>query len=539
MSELKPWLKLIRARPQRLFIGAVLMLAALLSGLGLLALSGWFITETALVGILLAAGLPATINLYVPGGGIRFFAVSRTVSRYVERLYNHDTVLRLLTDIRVALFRKLSSAGRVQRRELTGAQWLSRLTSDVDALDTLYLRLIAPAALAAFVTLLVAMLSAVLFDIRIAAGICLILLAAFVLATLATYLRTVTIAFRQSDQQESLRTAVIEHLEGFAELTAAGRTGKHGAWLLRQAHRSSSEQVKADSRIGWHQAGSNLLINLSAVFALWAGFSLFRSEMISGPVLVLLPIALLGLAEVYSMLPDAFGKLGATQASAARLNRDCRNPDAIPEAEVTPGLPANSALIVQNLTVKYPDHAPLFTQFSLQVNTGERVGILGRSGSGKSSLADVFAGLLSPSSGFCTSLSCVYLTQKTVLFEDTLRANLLLGNPGASDAQLWRILELVDLAERFRTESNQLDTWLGSAGSRLSGGEARRVALARVLLSPEPLVILDEPFTGVDAATRERITRQIDAWLEGKTVISLAHGPDALPGTDRVIHLAI
>ena len=538
MSELKPWLKLIYARPGRLFIGSLLMLAALLSGLGLLALSGWFITETALVGLLLAASLPATINLYVPGGGIRFFAVSRTVSRYVERLYNHDTVLRLLTDIRVALFRKLASAGRGQRRELTGAQWLSRLTNDVDALDTLYLRLIAPAALAAFVTLLVIVLAAVLFDSAIAGGIALILGIAFLLATLATYLRTAKITSRQSDQQESLRTAVIEHLEGFAELTAAGRTGKHGAWLLRQAHQCSSEQVKADSRVGWHQAGSNLLINLSAVFALWAGFALFRSGVISGPILVLLPIALLGLAEVYGMLPEAFGKLGATQASAARLNRDCREDDSRIAAR-TIALPEGTALIASNLAVKYPQNAPLFTHFDLQVKAGERVGILGHSGSGKSSLADVFSGLLMPSNGACANLPCAYLTQKTVLFEDTLRANLLLAYPNATDAELWRILEMVDLDERFRSEGDQLDTWLGSLGSRLSGGEARRVALARVLLSPAPLLILDEPFTGVDKLTREKITRQIGAWLEGKTVVSLAHGPDALLDTDRVVQLGV
>lgn len=538
MSELKPWLKLISARPGRLCIGALLMLAALLSGLGLLALSGWFITETALVGLLLAASLPATINLYVPGGGIRFFAVSRTVSRYLERLYNHDTVLRLLTDIRVALFRELASVGRVRRRELTGAQWLSRLTNDVDALDTLYLRLIAPAALAAFVTLLVIVLPAVLFNSAIASGIALILGVAFLLATLAVYLRTAKVTSRQSDQQESLRTAVIEHLEGFAELTAAGRTGKHGAWLLRQAHQSSSQQVKADCRIGWHQAGSNLLINLAAVFALWSGFALFRSGEISGPVLVLIPIALLGLAEVYGMLPEAFGKLGATQASAARLNRDCRE-DAFSVAAATTVLPEGAALVANDLAVKYPENAPLFTHFDLQVKTGERVGILGHSGSGKSSLADVFSGLLMPSSGACANLPCAYLTQQTVLFEDTLRANLLLASPSANDAELWRILERVDLAERFRSEGDQLDTWLGSSGSRLSGGEARRVALARVLLSPAPLLVLDEPFTGVDRVTREKITLQIDAWLEGKTVISLAHAPDALPGTDRVVQLGL
>lgn len=112
MRELLPWLALIFQRPRRLLAGAGLILLTLLSGIALLAVSGWFITETALVGLLLAAGVQASVNLYVPGGAIRFFAVSRTVARYLERVYNHDTVLRLLTDIRVALFRRLAGPAR-------------------------------------------------------------------------------------------------------------------------------------------------------------------------------------------------------------------------------------------------------------------------------------------------------------------------------------------------------------------------------------------------------------------------------------------
>ena len=537
MHELKPWLDLIVRQPKRLVIGGLLILFTLLSGVALLAVSGWFITETARVGLLLAAGLAASINLYVPGGAIRMFAVSRTVFRYLERVYNHDTVLKLLTDIRVALFQRLSRTSIGHRNELTGAQWLSRLTSDVDALDTLYLRLIAPTALAALVTLLVVILTSVLFNLRIAALVGVTLALAFLVATAGVYFTTRHLAARQSDQQEDLRSAVVEHIEGFAELTAAGRTGKHAAWLMRQAYQANAEQARVDSRQGWHLAITHLLINLSAVLALWTGFALFQAGQLSGPVLVLLPIALLGLAEIYAMLPDAFGKLGATVASARRLNRDCRGHTSAARHGAA-DLPENLALRAQNLTVKHPSQAPLLGRFNLDALTGERIGILGYSGSGKSSLADTFAGLL-PFQGDITCQPLVYLTQNTVLFEDSLRANLLLGSPNASDSELWSVLEQVELAGRFASEPDRLDTWLGSGGNRLSGGESRRVALARVLLNPARLVILDEPFTGLDGETRGRISKRMDNLLEGKTVISLAHAADALPGTDRVISLDV
>jgi len=537
MGDLRPWLKLIFRRPGRLITGGLLVFATLISGIALLAVAGWFITETALVGLLLAAGIAATINLYVPGGLIRFFALARTVFRYLERVYNHDTVLRLLTDIRVTLFRNLSRATRLHRNELTGAQWLSRLTNDVDALDTLYLRLIAPTAIALAVTLLMILLTALLFDLLTALLVGLILALALLIATVGVLLRTRRLAGRQSEKLEALRTGVVEHIEGFAELTAAGRIGKHAALLMRQARRLNADQATADSRVGWHLAGTQLLVNLSAVVALWTGFAMFQAGALSGPVLVLIPVALLGLAEAYAALPDAFGKLGATIGSAGRLNRNCR-PDQPAGDLISAELPPGTALVCENIMVKHPGCAPLFSHFELEVKTGERVGIVGYSGSGKSSLADTFAGLL-PAHGKLACQHTVYLTQKTVVFEDTLKANLLLGKPDAADIELWRMLELMELAERFASEPDQLDTWLGSAGNRLSGGEARRVVLARVLLNPAPLVILDEPFTGLDSVTRGRITQAMESILTGKTVISLAHRPDALPGTDRIIHLDV
>lgn len=540
MRELIPWLRLILQRRGRLVVGAALLFATLTSGIALLALSGWFLTETALVGLLFAAGVQAYINLYVPGSGIRFFAVSRTVSRYLERLYNHNTVLRLLTDIRVALFNSMARAGHRERGQNTGAHWLSRLTADVDALDTVYLRVIAPATLAAFVTLLVVSLAWVIFNGLVALMLLSVLSLAFFTATLSVYRRTRSLSGQLSDRQERLRSEVIEHLEGFAELTAAGRTGKHSGRLMRHSLALSHQQAMIDGQVGWHGAVVQFLINLSAVIALWVGFDLFQQDRVSGPVLVLLPIALLGLGEAYTMLPEAFGKLGGTISAARRLNEDI-----VPAPEhpsVThPALhpdDKNQPLVATDISVGYPGYAPVLTHFSMRIQAGERLGIVGVSGCGKSSLADTFAGVISPLAGTLTTLPCAYLTQATVLFEDSVKANLLLGNPNATDAELWRVLELVDLAKRFAHEEDGLDTWLGNGGSRLSGGEGRRLVLARVLLSKAPLVILDEPFTGVDSVTRNHIVPQIDRWLESRAVISLGHGPEALLPSGRTLHLS-
>lgn len=538
MRELWPWLKLIFRRPGRLVLGGLLLLATLLAGMGLLALSGWFITATALTGLLLAAGVQASLNLYVPGGGIRFFAVARTVARYAERVYNHDTVLRLLTDIRVALFERLCLSARHRRNTLRGPQWLSRLTNDVDALDTLYLRLIAPAALAALVTTLLVVVAATAYSRELAAGLVITLLPALLVATVVVYLRTHHLVYRQTDARERVRTDVIEHIEGFAELTAAGRTGKHAALCLRQADQVARNDSRADTRTGWHLGLSQVMVNLAVVLALWMGLQLFQQGVISGPVVVLLPVALLGLLEIYSVLPDAFARLGGTLASAARLNRDC-SAEPVPESstDLNP-LDHHNALELEQVTIRFGDHTPVLSHFDLTVRPGEWVGIIGSSGAGKSSLAEVMAGLEQPASGRVRHLPLAYLTQQTVLFEDTLKANLRIGNPDASDAELWRVLELVAMADRFTHEPAQLNTWLGSMGSQLSGGEARRIALARVLLNESPLLILDEPFTGVDARTRDRIAAEMEQWLAGKTVVALGHAPEALPASGRTIRLS-
>lgn len=561
MRDLLPWLRLLIQRKRRLAIGALLIFLTLLSGMGLLALSGWFITATAITGLLLSAGTAVMFDVYVPGGAIRAFALTRTVARYGERVYNHDTVLRLLADIRVHMFHGLAAATGFDRAQKRGADWLARMTSDVDAMDTLFLRLIAPTGLALMVTLLVVVLSAFLFGMTMAGVVASMLGLAFLVATLLLYGRTRHLAHRQITALQTLRSEVIEHIEGLAELTAAGARGRHRHHLEETVETWSRDQGTVDQRNGWHTALSGLLINCTVVATLWLGLASYQAALISGPVLVLLPLAVLAMNEIYAALPDAFARLGGTVAAAGRLNDD-QHADVhhLAPAVGCPVSPTPNTSSVIGITwdcvsAGYRTAQPVIQTFSCVVSPGQKVGIVGQSGSGKSTLAHMAAGLIEPTSGSCLGVGSgrtnggqklphswlqqvAYLTQHTRLFDDTLKANVLLGNPNATDAELWQILETVCLTDLVRQLPNGLDTWLGAYGRQLSGGEARRVALARVLIKDAGLVILDEPFAGLDTNTRARIRERMQQRLAGKTVIGFAHQPAALPFVDRVITLA-
>lgn len=552
MSELLPWLRVIQRRRSRLLVGAGLILLTLLSGLGLLALSGWFITATAVTGLLLAAGIQASLDIYTPGGGIRGFAVTRTVARYLERLYNHDTVLRLLADVRIQLFRGLARQSYSHLRSLRGADWLNRLTTDLDAMDSLYLRLIAPTALALLVSVGLVLVAWWLVSPLLALALAVLLAAGFLVATVLLHLRTGDHAAAIMVQQADLRAATIEHLEGQAELRAAGLLPQQQQALSARADDYMAAQVVVDTRTAWHQALTGVLVNLAALTALVLGLQQMAAGAITGPVAVILPLALLGLVEVYGQLPEAFGRLGATLTSAARLNRDSGTFVPIPSPSLSPDPgparertdagkdQARTGICLRNADIGPAGLEPVLKGLTLTLEAGDWLGVVGRSGSGKSSLADALAGCAPLAAGQregAPAARVAYLTQQTTLLDDTLRANLVPDGRPVSDETLWRVLELVGLGERIAASRGRLDTWLGAYGSKLSGGEARRVALARVLLHPADLVILDEPFTGLDRATRERICQQLPAWLEGRTVVVLAHDEDALVPVRQVIHL--
>lgn len=549
MSPLRPWLRYLGAERRRLLIGSGLLLVTTVSGIGLLALSGWFITASAMAGFLATFGVAIQLNIYAPGGGIRAFAVVRTVSRYFERVANHDAVLRLLAHLRTQVFAALARQPLARLGQLHSSTLLNRLTVDVDSLDNLYLRCLAPALIALLAILLVTLLTGLFAPVLGGLLAVTLLTGAAVIAWLGQRLGR-QLGEDLTAARERSRLELMEALQGLAELRA------HGLWpqwfdrlqsrlkgLQRLQFRSARLAALAEAASGW-------LVQIVAVMALAGALALHRQDLIGTAVTTLIPLAVLGLGEALGPVASAFLRLGQTRAAAARLNTQMAPSGAMPDSSRIQMPETAQPLQLDGVTLQYPQAlTPVVQHYCLQVAAGQRLAIIGPSGCGKSSLANACAGLMAPASGqitfggvaidtipeqqFHTHLG--YLTQQTQLFDDSIAANLRLGRADATDRELHEALARVELAEFVADLDQGLNTWVGENGVRLSGGQARRVGLARLLLHDPSLVVLDEPLTGLDAQTAARVSAHLDRWLVGRTVLMFGHAAEVLPPAERVL----
>ena len=544
MRELLPYLSLLRRYPRPLILGSALLLATLLSGIGLLAVSGWFITATGLAGLAAAAGVVVALELYVPSGAIRFFAISRTLARYGERVVNHNLILRLLAELRGHFFRRLLPLEPAALSRFRSADLLSRISADIDTLDALYLRILAPSLAALLSLLLVALLSPWL-----APQVLLPLLLWLVVAGFGLPLLAARLGQRHGEalihHRSQLRTTTLDGFAGLGELRSLGALHRHQAHLEREEgrYRSLRRRLTLSEALG--QATATLAGQLGVILAASLGVIAFQQGAISGPVLGLLVVGALGLAEVIAPLPAAWFHLGRTRAAARRLNEVVDQP--ICQTAPTALAPMDHSLSLVNVDLRWQPHTPtLLAQASLLIPSGHKVLLSGPSGSGKSSIVALFTRLAEaqqgevllggaavntiPHTSLYQQLAC--LTQGSEIFADTIAANLRIARPEASDGQLWQALQIAALDETVAALPEGLNTWTGAGGTRLSGGQARRLALARVVLRDAPIVILDEPTTGLDPNTAATLAERLTAWLKGRTALIISHDTTQLPHYD-------
>ncbi|MDF1483704.1 ATP-binding cassette domain-containing protein [Ramlibacter sp. H39-3-26] len=509
-QTLRPVLALFWAGPRRLLVlGIVLAVLAVLAGVALLGLSGWFITATALAGASASAVL--AFDVFVPGAAIRLLALLRTGTRYGERLVTHDATLRVLAALRERLFRGWAAPQAARYLVARPARLLFRLTADIDALDALYLRLLLPAVVAALAALAVGLALGWGLHPALGGAVAAWFVAASALLLVWVARRSRAPARRRAWALEALRARCIDLVAGQTELAMAGRLAAQRAALAdadRRMALADDALNRADALVGaWQGMAGAAALAATLLAAGW----LAEGGTVGAPLAAFAVLAVLAATEPFAALRRGALELGRTLLAARRLGPRLQDAAArAPDAEATPE--AGMALECEDASAG-PDAAsgPLVHGLWLSVCAGERVAVVGPSGAGKSTLLALVAGEAVLFHGTARALPHCLLTQRTELFQASLRDNLRLADPQAGDARLWQVLAQAGLADDVRALPRQLDTPLGEGGQGLSGGQARRLALARLLLRRAPLWLLDEPTDGLDAATARDVLARLAA----------------------------
>lgn len=515
-----------------LLAGIALAAVTVLAGVALLGLSGWFITATAIAGLSTATAL--MFDVFAPAAGIRFLALARTVARYGERLATHDATLAVLAALREKLFRGFARTGEARRLAGRPALLLFRLTGDVDALDSLYLRVLVPLAAALVAALLAGLAVGLAYP---AAGVALVvalLLAGIGIPTAMARAAEKT-SRRRSHALEALRARAIDLSAGQTELLMVGRVAAqidHIAHSERRLADADDSLNRLDTVAGMAFGTASTLILTGMLLTVAV---LLEQGAIGAPVAAFMLMVSLAALEPFAALRRGALELGRTLLSARRLGGQLEvRAEPVPRAEPPPGL----AVALKGVSVFHEGaDRPVLDGVTLDIGEGEAVALVGASGAGKSTLLAVIAGEIVPRSGCVVARQHAMLTQRTELFQDSVRENLLLAKPDADDAALWQALAAAGLADDIRACPQGLDTPLGEGGSGLSGGQSRRLALARLLLRQTPLWLVDEASESLDAATARDVLARLShaASASRRSLVIATHLRREAETADRIV----
>ena len=544
MRTLLPFIRLFKFAKFPLILGLVLMILGLGSSMSLLTVSGWFLAATAI------AGLGTLFNFFYPSASVRGLAIGRTVMRYFEKIVTHDATFRILSKLRVQVFEKIIPLSPAVLNRYRNSDLLNRLVSDVDTLDSLYLRLLAPFFTAAFV--IIAMTIGLSFvNIPLALGLGLFLLILLIIIPTVFYRLGQEFGELLIQARATYRTQFLEFIQAQAELLLFNAEDKLKEKMTATEKTWQEDQAKEAKLSGFSTALVLFLNGLLISGMLWfASNADFGTDEYRTAYIALFTFAALAAFEIIMPLGAAFLHIGQVIAAAERVTEIIEQKPLVKfngneEFETKVRL-----ISTKDLSFSYPGQETLVLKnLTLDLEQSQKIAILGKTGSGKSSLLqllvrnyDANQGKLllaeKPISAYSEETlrrQICFLTQRVHVFSDTLRQNLQFASADKiSDEKMIEVLHQVGLSKLLEQEGKGLNLWLGDGGRPLSGGEQRRLGLARILLNNAPILLLDEPTEGLDRETERQILRLILQHAENKTLIMVTHRLSSIEQFDKI-----
>lgn len=508
------------------------------SSIGLMATSAWLISK---------AGLqPSIADLGVSVVGVRFFGVFRGVFRYLERLTSHDVTFRMLADIRVWFYRHLEPLAPARLMQFRSGDLLGRVVSDVETLQELYTRVIAPPVVALTVLVLMGIFFALVDWWVMVVALAFMLFAATLLPLLAWWQgRTFGPALIKT--RGELHATLSDNIHGLADALAFGYEDAQKANLER-IHRQYGHDEDVIARYDSFQTGLGvLLVNLASVAVLWVAI-----PRVDGILLAMVALSTIAAFEAFTPLAMTANHLAENIEVGERLFEIIDTEPSVVEPVSPVAMPESVTLALSHVGFSYePGGTPVLDNVSLTIDEGEHVAIVGASGAGKSSLVNVLLRFWDYQSGEILiggqplkrlvreDIHRFFgvMSQKTHLFNTTIRENIRIAQPSADDEAIRRVAQLAQIDAFIESLPDGYGTYVGEMGARLSGGERQRVALARMLLKDAPFFIFDEATANLDAVTEQAVMRAILDASVGKTMLFITHRLTLLERMHRIVVL--
>ncbi|MBZ0283850.1 MAG: thiol reductant ABC exporter subunit CydC [Anaerolineae bacterium] len=508
---------------------------AIASSVSLMATSAWLISKAALQ--------PSIAELSVAVVGVRFFGIARGVFRYLERLVSHETTFRLLAHLRVEFYKAIEPLAPARLISLRSGDLLSRVIDDIENLQNLYLRAVAPPLIAIVLAALLTLFLN-LFDPLIALTALLFMLAAGILVPLLAWWGNEQSGKQRVTVRGELNATLVDYVQGMAETLVYGQTHSQ----LNKIQSLSQQLVIEEHRLARFDAlqlAFSVFLTGSAALAVLT----IAIPKIDGVYLATVTLAVTAIFEAFTPLAQAAVHLGANAQAAQRLFEIADMPPVVIDPVSTTPIPNQPTLEIKDLSFRYAADAPLILDsISLSLQPGQRIAILGESGSGKSTLVNVLLRFWDYDSGQIvldgrelhkyaqTDVRNLFgvMTQRTHLFNTTIRENIHIARMDASYEEIEMAAQQAQIHDFILSLPDGYDTYVGENGSQLSGGERQRIALARVLLKNAPILILDEATANLDLVTEQAVMETILHVTAGHSLLIFTHRHIFLDQMDQI-----